>query len=32
VLREMTPDHWAACIRISPEEPDIVRAVARPRS
>jgi oligopeptide/dipeptide ABC transporter ATP-binding protein len=28
-LQEITPGHWAACIRIGPEEPDIERAVAR---
>jgi oligopeptide transport system ATP-binding protein len=28
-LREITPDHYAACIRIGPDEPDIDRAVAR---
>ena len=26
-LREITPGHWAACIRIGPDEPDIDRAV-----
>ena len=28
-LREMTPGHWAACIRIGPEEPDIEVVVQR---
>jgi oligopeptide transport system ATP-binding protein len=27
-LREITPGHWAACIRIGSDEPDIDRAVA----
>jgi oligopeptide transport system ATP-binding protein len=28
-LREMTPGHWAACIRISPDEPDIEAVVKK---
>jgi oligopeptide transport system ATP-binding protein len=28
LLREITPGHWAACIRIGPEEPDI-EAISR---
>jgi oligopeptide transport system ATP-binding protein len=28
-LREMTPGHWAACIRIGPEEPDIDTVVPK---
>jgi oligopeptide transport system ATP-binding protein len=28
-LVEVQPDHWAACIRISPEHPDIDQVVAR---
>ena len=29
VLREVTPGHWAACIRIGPEEPDIEAVVKK---
>jgi oligopeptide transport system ATP-binding protein len=29
ILREITPGHWAACIRIGPDEPDIDRAIAK---
>lgn len=29
VLREMTPEHWAASIRIGPEEPDIEAVVEK---
>jgi oligopeptide/dipeptide ABC transporter ATP-binding protein len=29
VLRQIKPDHWAACIRIGPEEPDIEAAVTK---
>jgi oligopeptide transport system ATP-binding protein len=28
-LREITPGHWAACIRIGPEEPDIEAVVQK---
>jgi oligopeptide transport system ATP-binding protein len=28
VLQQITPGHWAACIRIGPEEPDIERVIA----
>ncbi len=30
VLRETLPGHWASCIRVSPDEPDVELVAARP--